>query len=102
MRIITESAIRRFWLTHPDAEPSLAKWLHDARAANWGSLQEVRQRYPSADGVAVASGNIVTVFDASGNKYRLVVSIKFRWHVIYVRDFLTHAEYSKDRWKHRH
>jgi mRNA interferase HigB len=102
MRIIKESAIRGFWLRHPDAEPSLTKWLHDARAADWGSLHEVRQQYPAADGVKVDSGNTVTVFNISGNKYRLVVSIKFRWRVIYVRDFLTHAEYSKDSWKRRH
>ena len=40
-----------------------------------------------------------TVFNIGGNKYRLVTVIKYRWQVIYVRHVLTHAEYSKERWK---
>jgi mRNA interferase HigB len=42
------------------------------------------------------------VFNIGGNDYRLVVSIKYRWGVVYIRDFLTHAEYDKDSWKNRH
>jgi mRNA interferase HigB len=102
MRIIKEPTVRAYWLTYPDAEPSLAKWLHDTRNASWSSLQDVRKQCPSADGALVASGNTVTIFNMGGNKYRLVVSIKYRWQVVYVRDFLTHPQYSKNAWKKRH
>ena len=102
MRIIKEPTLRGYWERHPEAEAGLAKWLDVARRAQWASLREVRREYPSADGVKVASGNTVTVFNIGGNNYRLVVSIKYRWSVIYIRDFLTHAEYSKDSWKKRH
>lgn len=50
----------------------------------------------------VESGNIVTIFNIGGKDFRLVVSIKYRWRMVYVRDFLTHAEYSKESWKKRH
>jgi mRNA interferase HigB len=102
MRIIKEPTIRAFWQKHRNAEPSLARWLDIARKASWSSLQEVRRDFPSADGVSVKSGNIVTVFNIAGNNYRLVVSVKYKWSVIYIRDFLTHARYSKDAWKDRH
>ena len=102
MRIIKEPAVRAFWQKYPAAEPALARWLDIARKASWANLQEVREDFPSADGVSVASGNTITVFNIAGNNYRLIVSIKYRWSVIYIRDFLTHAHYSKGDWKCRH
>ena len=102
MRVIKESTLRSYWQKYPDAEPSLAKWLDVAKRAEWSNLQEVRQQFPSADGVVVKSGNTVTVFNIGGNNYRLIVSIKYKWGVICIRDFLTHAQYDKDSWKNRH
>lgn len=102
LRIIKKSTVREFWREHPDARPFLEAWLVTAQAAEWQNLRDVRRDYPHADGVQVASGNTVTVFNVAGNKYRMVVSIKYRYGVVYIRDFLTHADYSKDTWKQRH
>ena len=102
MRIIKEPTIRSFWNTHPQAEAPLRQWLAVAKAAAWRSIQDVRLAFPSADAVQVASGNTVTVFNIAGNRYRLITAIKYRWQMVYVRDFLTHAEYSSQRWKERH
>jgi mRNA interferase HigB len=44
----------------------------------------------------------VTVFNVAGNKYRLIVAIHYRIQTVFIRDFLTHAEYSKQAWKGRH
>jgi mRNA interferase HigB len=55
---------------------------------------DVREDFRHADAVGV-----FTVFNIGGNKYRLVTVIKYRWQVIYVRHVLTHAEYSKEKWK---
>ena len=74
-------------------------WLKAARGANWRSLQDVRRTYGNADGVRVASGNTVTVFNVGGGKYRLIVAINYRWGMVYVLRFMTHAEYDKDQWK---
>lgn len=40
-----------------------------------------------------------TVFNISGNKYRLVSVIKYRWRIVYIRHILTHAEYDEGKWK---
>jgi mRNA interferase HigB len=39
------------------------------------------------------------VFNIRGNKYRLVSVNKHRWHVVYIRHILTHAEYDRGKWK---
>jgi mRNA interferase HigB len=102
VRIIKKSTLRGFWRDHPDARSFLEMWLAVAKAAEWDSLQDVRADYPHADGVRVASGNTVTVFNVCGNKYRLIVSIKYRYGIIYIRDFMTHAEYGRNTWIRRH
>jgi mRNA interferase HigB len=40
-----------------------------------------------------------TVFNIKGNSCRLIVSIDCEAQIIYVKYFLTHAEYDKDDWK---
>ena len=88
------------WATlHPDAAESLAAWLKNANHAAWRSLAEVRRVYPHADPVKVASGRTVVVFNIRGNRYRLVAAIHYNRQLIYTLRFMTHAEYSKNRWK---
>ena len=99
MRIITRKRLREFALQYPDAAESLQKWERVAQSAEWESLQDVRSIYPHADAVKVASGRVVTVFNIRGNHYRLIVAIHYNTKRVYVLRFLTHAEYSKDKWK---
>ena len=98
-RVISLKRLRGFWQRHSDAEAPLRDWYRTALKASWRHLQDVRLDYPHADAVIVASGRPVTVFNICGNKYRLVVDIVYRAQVIYVCTVLTHAEYSKNRWK---
>lgn len=37
----------------------------------------------------------MTVFNIGGNKYRLVARVEYQRHKVYVKQVLTHAEYSK-------
>ncbi len=62
----------------------------------------MRMTFPHADAAVVRSGNTVTIFNIGGNEFRLIVSIKYKWGVIYIRDFLTHAQYSRNAWKKKH
>jgi mRNA interferase HigB len=55
--------------------------------------------YPHADAVTVASGRTVVVFNIRGNRYRLVTAIHYNRQLVYTLRFMTHAEYSKNRWK---
>jgi len=99
MRIVAPPRLREFARVHPDAAEPLEKWYRSARQAKWQSLQEARRVFPHADAVTVASGKTATVFNIRGNKYRLITAIHYNRQRVYVLGFLTHAEYSKDKWK---
>jgi len=74
-------------------------FLERAEAAKWGSITDVRRIYPHADAVKVNSGNDVFIFNACGNRYRLVTAIHFNRQKLYILRFMTHTEYGKRHWK---
>ena len=69
------------------------------RAAHWASIVDLRQTFPSADPVRVASGRTVVVFNIAGNQYRLITAIHYNMRKVFVLRFLTHAQYDKETWK---
>jgi mRNA interferase HigB len=101
MRIISLKTLRQFWRRYADAKTPLRSWFKTSKAARWDDLTEVRATFPTADPVIVASGNTVTVFNIGGNKYRLITAIHYNTGVVFVLMVLTHAEYSRDKWKDR-
>jgi mRNA interferase HigB len=96
VRIIAKKALEGFIDKHSNCASQLRSWYQIASKAKWASLDEVRQTFPSADSV----GN-KTVFNIKGNAYRLITAIHYNTQTIYIREFLTHAEYDKDDWKTR-
>ena len=84
---------------HPDAAEALWAWLNSASHATWRSLANVRQVYPHADPVTVASCRTVVVFTIRGNRCRLVTAIHYNRQIVYTLRFMSHGEYSKNRWK---
>jgi mRNA interferase HigB len=101
MTVLNLAVVARFVRKHRDAEAWLRAWVETASRASWQSLRDVRAIYPHADGVPLKGGRVVTVFNVSGNKYRLLTLISYRAQVIDVIDLLTHAEYSREKWKDR-
>jgi len=99
MRLLNTRALERFARKHPDARTSLDAWRDAIEQAAWHNIQEARERYPSADGVKLASGAVVTVFNICGNKYRLLTSIFYDRQQALVLDILTHPEYDRQSWK---
>lgn len=91
MHVIARRTLCRFWASHPDAESSLRAWFAEAKNAAWTTPQNVKERYRSASFV----GNDRVVFNICGDKYRLVVLIKYEFRTVYVRFIGTHAEYDK-------
>ena len=75
----------------------LDNWWYTAIRATWLHVRDVRQDYPSVDQVGSC-----LVFDAPGAR-RLICNVHYatddRQGTLYVRYFLMHAEYDKDRWK---
>jgi mRNA interferase HigB len=76
----------------------LDAWYRTAKAAKWKSLEEVRRTYSHADSVS-AGERVYTVFNISGNSFRLITDIFHEDQTILVRHVLTHAEYDKEDWK---
>ncbi len=99
MRIVKEGFLQDAACEDPKVAKYLAAWTGTVRAARWRNLAELRRVYPSADSVAVGSGKSVIVFNVCGNNYRLIVALHFDRQIAYELRFLTHADYSKDRWK---
>ena len=64
------------------------------RKANWNSFAEAKQVYSNADLVERR-----TVFNISGNQYRLIARLNYRAKVAFVLSILTHADYDKGDWK---
>jgi mRNA interferase HigB len=99
LRIIKEKFLRDSAHQYPKAAKYLAAWVRTVRSASWRNLNELRVAYPSADLVQVASKNRVVVFNVCGNSYRMIVAMHFDRQTAYTLRFLTHADYSKDKWK---
>ena len=88
---------RRF----PKAATALDAWAWLALSAAWKNLVDTRETFPHADQVKVKSGRTVTIFNLHGNDFRLITAIHYNRRKIFVLNFLTHAEYTKDTWKNR-
>ena len=83
MRIIKSSTVREWMREHPNTRPGLLWWLDVVKTAGWRNLAELKQTFPKADQVKVASGRLVIVFNLSGNAYRLVAAIHFNTGLVY-------------------
>jgi len=79
---------------HADAKSALQVWFDTAVEAEWWNIEDVRKSFPATDMV-----DDLAIFNIRGNKYRLIVRMVFQYQRIYVKEFLTHAEYDKGRWK---
>ena len=102
MRLIGQDVLTRSLRKHTDARPWIAAWVATVEDSTWTSLQDVREDYPSTDGVKLMSRIVVTIFNVKGNEYRLLVSINYSGQVVQVLELLTHAEYDKGKWKKRY
>ncbi len=94
MRVISRKILRDFCQSHADSCDALFDWYRVASRAKWYNLTEVQAIYKTAEAV----GNF-TVFNIRGNHYRLIVDLIYKKQRIYIKYVLTHAEYSKNKWK---
>jgi mRNA interferase HigB len=100
MRIITKRRILAYAKQHPNAAANLSAWIAAAAAAKWQSIADVRKVLPHADLASVRSSKTVTIFNIAGNHHhRLITAIHYNTRSIFILKILTHADYSKDRWK---
>lgn len=93
MRVVSHRKLKGFYETpgHEDARVPLERWYEITEAAEWHNFSELREDFASADFV----GNQHYVFNIGGNKYRLVVVVKFVMGYVFIRWVGTHSEYDK-------
>jgi mRNA interferase HigB len=99
MRLFGRDVLTKSLRKHPAARGWIATWIDDVEGAEWHSIRDVRLSYPSADGVSLPSGYVVTIFNVKGNEYRLLTYINYAAGAVDALELVTHAEYDKDRWK---
>jgi mRNA interferase HigB len=91
LRIISRRALRDFADKHADARVPLDAWYQFVRSRAYESPHELRQDFPTASFLGARR----TVFNIAGNRYRLVVDMRYDLGRVYVRHVLTHADYDR-------
>lgn len=99
MNVISRRALTKAQRLHPRCRAWLDAWWRTAKREQWANLHDVRQTYVSADQVGK-----YLVFNAPEAK-RLIVGIRYACHkplrggTLFVKHFLSHAEYERGAWK---
>lgn len=93
MRIVSHRKLKEFYeqAGREDARIPLERWYHTVEEAKWHSFAEMRMFFGTVDYV----GNQHYVFNIGGNKYRLIVVVKFVMGYVFIRFVGTHQDYDK-------
>ena len=102
MTLVGQDVLRPIGRRNAPLRKWLTIWAKTVEDSIWHSLDDVRKGYPTADGVKLKSGVVVTVFNVKGNEYRLLTSVDYDAEIVEALDVLTHAEYDKELWKDRY
>jgi mRNA interferase HigB len=94
MHIVSRKRLREFGTQYPDAVTPLDDWYRIVKRATWQKPDEVKAQFGSASFI----GGTLTVFNVAGNKYRLVVNIRYELGRVFVMQVFTHRRY--DEWNH--
>ena len=92
MRVISIKKIKNFWASgYADAEQPLKVWYQIFKKEEFKDPNTIKSLFPTASII----GNNRVVFNISGNKYRLIVHIRYDLQIVFVKFVGTHAEYDK-------
>ena len=94
MNVISKGGLFERVAKFADARSAVQIWFDTAVQADWKTLEDIRRTFPATDMV----GDLA-IFNIRGNNYRLIVRMVFRYQRIYIKEFLTHAEYDQGAWK---
>jgi mRNA interferase HigB len=92
--------VELFMAKHRDSVKPLIRWIAITENAQWGNFAQVRDTFRSAD-LFKKDDVAYVIFNIGGNKYRLITEIDYYGTLVVVDIVMTHAEYSKDKWKGR-
>lgn len=91
MRIIALKTIKEFWNKHPETEQQLRAWYDEVKKADWRKPNDLLREFPNVRVIK----NDRAIFNIKGNKYRLVIAVKYDFKIVYIRFIGTHKEYDK-------
>lgn len=92
VQVIARRTLKLFWTKHPQAETPLKVWYAMVSKAAWNSPADVKAQFGAS--VDFVADNRV-IFDLSGNKYRLVAHVAYRYKRVLIKFVGTHAEYNR-------
>ena len=90
MIVVGKKILDEFGKQHPHSRTPLSIWMKIIQSTEYKSFNDLKKTFPSADYVV----HKYTIFNISGNKYRLIVEIDYLASVVNVKRIWTHAEYS--------
>lgn len=99
MHVITRKRLKEFWETHANAEEGLRRWHKIVAKAAWRNWADVKATFAHADLVKAANGTTLVVFNIGGNAYRIAARVLLEYGRVYIKRVMTHAEYTRGRWK---
>lgn len=91
MKLVGLLKLEEFQRKHADSRAPLDCWRNEVKQAKWDGPHDIKRSYSSASFLA---DNIV-IFNIKGNKYRLVIKVKYQYGIVMVEWVGTHAEYNK-------
>lgn len=91
MKLLGVLMLEDFKQAHADSRRALDSWQSEVKNSQWDGTHDIKTRYPSASFLA---DNIV-IFNIKGNKYRLVIKVKYQHGIVKIEWIGTHAEYNK-------
>ena len=90
MHVITQKRIWEAKERYKESASALDAWYRIAKVSMFENFAQLKAAFPSVDKVGDQY-----VFDVGGNKLRIIAKVEFRQGKIFIRQVLTHAEYSK-------
>jgi mRNA interferase HigB len=97
MRLIAESTLIKFSDKHPESQQVIQAWYKVFKSCSAADFNELKLTFNSADYVPPK----YTVFNVSGNEYRIILNIHYNAQRAFVRFVGTHAEYKSWTTKNR-
>jgi len=93
MRIISKKTLKDFYEQpkYSDSKSALEAWHKEVLKLHWSNPNEIKEMYRSASII----GDTKVVFNISGNKYRLIVTINYYAKIVFIKFIGTHKQYDK-------
>jgi mRNA interferase HigB len=93
MILVGRDRLHVFLKKHAQSKNPLAIWSKLMDETDYKDFNHLRKTFPAADYIH----HQYTIFNISGNKYRLVTVINYDAQVIVIKKIWTHAEYGMSK-----